>query len=250
MTTANNDDVTAVTAHGDDVTEITVHGDVVWTASQVSAPYDDAIHDWRITEGSGSTLTDSVGSEDLSLPNGATWVSDANHYDDTAVEFDGSTQYAEGSSMNMQPPFTVVIEFAAVNPDDGNFGPVPVGEGRTVSGGGSRAQWACNHLSSGEYYVEVIDDTETEHLISSSTPATGVVYKNGIRIDGDGLGNIFDGTVANETGTFTASDTINTSSNPFTVGRDAQRDDWYLEGRVGRVTIWDRALTDTEVTNL
>lgn len=66
-------DVSGITIDGTEVTEVTVDGDVVYAPSAIP---DSVTNRWKMDEGSGSTLADSVGSVSASTAGGATWVSD------------------------------------------------------------------------------------------------------------------------------------------------------------------------------
>lgn len=77
-----------------------------------------------------------------------------------------------------------------------------------------------------------------KHLVFTVTVATQVIkaYVNGTEY-----------TLSNE---ITASSSIGVSTNDFTLGRSTHFADWYFDGILDEVGIWNRVLTSTEVTEL
>ena len=67
-----------------------------------------ATHYYAMDEGSGSTLTDAVGSADFTTNGGVTWASDSRYTGGVAPSFDGTDDYAQGSP-DLSTPFTVII---------------------------------------------------------------------------------------------------------------------------------------------
>lgn len=86
--------VDAITIDGTEVTEVTADGEVVFG----SAIPDSAIHRWQFSAGSGSTATDSIGTNDGTIT-GAVWVSDAAWQGGATLDFDGTDDHVSLSNI-------------------------------------------------------------------------------------------------------------------------------------------------------
>jgi len=111
-TSIDGTDITGATIDGTDVQEITVDGQTVFSATPPIPS--SAIHHWKIDEGSGTTVADSVGSADGTI-NGATW--DTGTYVGGAyLDFDGSNDDVDTTTLgnfgsNMFSEFAVALTF-------------------------------------------------------------------------------------------------------------------------------------------
>jgi len=108
-TSIDGTDITGATIDGTDVQEITVDGQTVFTA--VPPLPGSAVHQWKFDEGSGTTATDSIGSNDGTI-NGATFTSDANLVGGFGLDFDGNdtVDYSTiGSVLAINQDFSVAM---------------------------------------------------------------------------------------------------------------------------------------------
>lgn len=84
--TIDGNKVSAITIDGTDVKKVTADGDVVWTAIP-----DSATHRWPMDTGSGSTVYDSIGSDNGSFKKSPSWVSDSNAIGGYMIDFDSGS---------------------------------------------------------------------------------------------------------------------------------------------------------------
>jgi len=112
-TSIDGTDITGATIDGTDVTEITVDGQTVFTAGPGGvAPGATLLAHYPLDEGSGTTAADATGNEpNISLENGASFVSDADGIGGFSVDCDGSNDFLEldPEPTFIKTPFTVMI---------------------------------------------------------------------------------------------------------------------------------------------
>jgi len=104
-TSIDGTDITGATIDGTDVQEITVDGDVVFSAG-LNLP--NVIYRWKMDEGTGATVNDSVGSLDGTIT-GATWVSDSDSVGGSHLDFDGSDDHIDLGSVTNEPQTTIAF---------------------------------------------------------------------------------------------------------------------------------------------
>jgi len=93
-TSIDGTDITGATIDGTDVQEITVDGQTVFQA--VTIP-NSAINQYKLDEGSGTTVADSIASNDLTTSGSPTWYSDSDLVGGQGLDFDGSDDEAVGN---------------------------------------------------------------------------------------------------------------------------------------------------------
>jgi len=100
---------------GSEVSEVrTGAGDVLFSGSAIP---DSATHQYKLDEGSGSTVIDSIGSNDLTN-SGGTWESDSNAKGGYRISLDGSNDNINGPSVaeiGNDTAFSIAI---TLNPDN------------------------------------------------------------------------------------------------------------------------------------
>jgi len=105
-TSIDGTDITGATIDGTDVQEITVDGQTVFSAGP---DLTDVIYRWKMDEGTGTTVNDSVGSLNGSLVGGPTWVTDANSVGGAHLDFDGSNDRVDFGSVTNEPQMTAAM---------------------------------------------------------------------------------------------------------------------------------------------
>jgi len=123
-TSIDGTDITGATIDGTDVQEITVDGDTVFSA--VSLPTGQLAR-YKFDEGSGTTASDDLGNEgDITLQNGASFISNNDYEGGFGVSFDGTDdvcQMPSPFSFATNPPFSVAltVKFDSIAIDQGIY---------------------------------------------------------------------------------------------------------------------------------
>jgi len=107
-TSIDGTDITGATIDGQDVQEITVDGDTVFSATV--DPFTTLDLRYKMDEGSGSSISDSIGSQDGFIAN-ASWVSDSNYTGGFAIDInqDGGWMSNSGNVACNEPNMTVML---------------------------------------------------------------------------------------------------------------------------------------------
>jgi hypothetical protein len=211
-----------------------------------------AIHQWKFSDGSGTTATDSEDSNDLSL-SGPTWVSDTSAEGDYVLDFDGTDDTANGSAVsalggNNAHSFAITLDLDNYVTDPTGVGNILV---NTNKAGGQpvidTVGISFGKSTSNRYEISIVDSSEniTEgsadisgysgftrfcHTFDPSGP-TLTVYINGSQVSIDNNGSNWDGA---DTGIY--------------FGHNG-KDNKYGDGRMDCPIVYDTELSKSEVQN-
>ena len=100
-TSIDGTDITGATIDGTDVQEITVDGDVVFTA--LPPEFDALDLRYKLDEGSGTNITDSIGSEDGFIIN-SSWVSDLDYTGGQAIDLQSGGGWISNNAIPCNEP--------------------------------------------------------------------------------------------------------------------------------------------------
>jgi len=231
-------EIQEATIDGQDVSEITIDGQQA--ADLVVIP-DSIVHRWPADEGSGSTLRDAVGSEDLTA-NFSTWVSGSQFQGGAALDYDGIDDKAEAGStitaLQTDRDFSFEIWVDLQNPQ-------------------AKDLIANQQVSEGNAVVVGVD------ISDSSLAGVGVESRGGVQSlitsYNSGL-NQFVVTYENSSDTvrgyhnaneITTSGTINFPANtPLDLGHQRDNDTHNVDAIIDLVQVHDKELSDPEVKSL
>jgi hypothetical protein len=197
------------------------------------------VHNWRFDEGSGITVSDSVGSANGSINGSAGWIT-GTWIGDAALSFDGSDDSVEIDSNRTEVgdtgTFVVTAEFNAINSthyiglnDDSNNGQ--------------------------RMYLRSEGDGEIRVGIGDSAPLTGFVattgtkYRFALTWDTGSYSLYINGT-EEDVGTYSGSVTVNSRTEWF-FGRTrsgVSDPDWF-DGNLDNAILADEAYTSQQVTD-
>jgi len=203
------------------------------------------LHEWTISEGSGTTVEDSAGSNDLSV-SGATWEAGSNFYDGQGLDHDGNDDESIGSYVTEVAsgnPFTVFLSTRVDSIPSNGFG---IYLTNTSGSGGSSASGVgigidtrptTQVIAGGTYNgssFTATDSTEVGSLTAGNqitifytdTGSTSTLY---VDLSSDGQNN--GGTTA-------------TGGGGFSLGSDGAGE--YSDITPGYVALWDRVLDSSE----
>jgi len=232
-TSIDGTDITGATIDGTDVQEITVDGQTVFSAGPIPAK---GVNRYQFNEGSGTTATDSIGSNDGTI-NGATYTTVAKE-GSHALEFDGANDnvdlgfpgpygddkfsIAAWCKFDTLSPFNIIV-----GSFDGSFPQVKIdnkssGKVQFVLGDGSNFTTIEGNVSTGifTHFVGVRDGSQARFYIDGSRVATGS-----------------DGSLANDL----RSGDVHLGERP-----DGNDD---FDGKIDDVILFNDALTDSEVSD-
>jgi len=193
---------------------------------------------WKFDEGSGTTAGDSIGAN-IGTIHGATWTNNGKF--SKALDFDGSGNYVLVPDSNSLDLTTFTIE-AWVKPDSiggtecvvvkGNDGQ----ENYEAMGGYGDGhfdltiQWndgSRNYFNMWNYLVA----GQWVHIVTGYNGTNVFGYKNGVKVLDQYIGK-----------------TPMTNNQPLYIGTDTLMGGRYLDGIIDEVAIYNRALTQSEVT--
>lgn len=209
-------------------------------------------HRWLFDEGTGTTLTDSEGTLNATLINGPAWLAGARFENDEAVDFTAtSSQYATaGNNANFTGEFTIYaqVELDSVSAFNGNV----VSKGRTNTGGSLNDQYWLGIDANGAWRFSVANSAGSAASagISTYTMQTGAVVDLIGRLGTDGVVLFVNGTKQSTNNMVTSTSTLNQTQWELSFARDGHRNAMFLDGKMGHVALWPRALTDTEVASI
>jgi len=244
-TSIDGTDITGATIDGTDVQEITVDGQTVFTA--VPPPPQFAIHQWKMDEGTGTTVADSIGSLDATLQNGAGWQSDSNAVGGTTTDYDGSNDIAEviGSSSFYEPNFAIGVtaEF-----DDNNRSPI-VNKGVTsASETNSPVAFDLTRLPTRTFFRVIQDSTDTRTNIEfSGNTSTGQKYRFFCICDTNRIALFVNGQKEDESN---ATITIDNINEPIYFGGDGSGFPYYMNGKLDNIIFYENStISDSVAVN-
>jgi len=190
------------------------------------------------------------GSEYL-VPN----LADENVYSRYAFSFDGVNNYFDAgviSSLVSTTNFTVSGWF--------NFNSTISNKALFSYGGATNTQYSfalqtqLNKLRF--YFAFFLNDAGNRYVESSMSLSTSTWYHIAVTYDGNETGNTnrakiyVDGANVTATGSGTINSTTTASSGSFNIGRWDISSGRFLDGKADEVSIWDTALTSTQITEL
>ncbi len=195
----------------------------------------------RMNEGSGTTVYDASGNGNNGTIFGATWTEDPAGF--RCLSFDGANDYVIIS--NLQQAFTemtiaawikhpstswkCVIERNLWNADDGFA--------IYMTGGGSKASWG--HYPGYVTSIKTVQDNTWHHAVGVARLAVGGTIDEEIYIDG-----AFDNKLSTTRTVFATASLYQ----PYIGAR--QGTSYFYNGLIDEVRIYNRALSDAEITEL
>jgi len=243
-TSIDGTDITGATIDGADVQEITVDGQTVFTAVQPPAF---AIHQWKMDEGSGTTVADSIGSLDATLENGAGWATDSQAVGGTVTDYDGSNDYAEvtGSSSFYEPSFAIGVtaEF-----DDNNRSPI-INKGLTSAApDNSPAAFDLTRVDDQRVFWRIIQDSTDTRIDTEFLGTTPTNQKVRFFVISDTVRTalFIDGDKKDESGPIT----IDNINSPIEFGGDTTGiNQYYTNGKLDNIIFYaNSTISDTVAT--
>jgi hypothetical protein len=204
---------------------------------------------WQFNEGTGSSLADSTGHGFTGTISGGTWLNDPDK--NWCLDFDGINDYvsvAHNPALNITGDITIStwVRFDRVgtNPDD-----AMAIVNKTVSNGAYnnpfdfRTQGVNNQLT-----LVRADATGHEYVYSLAAIPKEEWHHLVIRVENKVPDFYLDGAVTGKTPTAPFIKTPTGNTNPLYIGK--RSDGLYLDGRVQKVRIYQRALTPAEILRL
>jgi len=175
-------DITGATIDGTDVQEITVDGDVVFTAAP---PIPGSVnHYYPTNEGSGTVLTDTVGSTNATI-SGAAWQTGAGTAN-TFLSYDGSNDFTDfnNPSSPLIPETDDFTGFIWVRPDSGGQNNIILSQYFPQLANG---RLSCSKNNDDEFSLFLGNDNSESSVSIKSTTTTniGEWYSVAIRRDGN-----------------------------------------------------------------
>jgi len=230
-------DVSEITIDGEQVQEVTADGDVVWSAGS-SLP-DSAIHHYPMDAGSGTTVSDAIGSNDFTLT-GASWTSDSGYNGGYGTVYDGTDDYGNASlvsGIDANKAFAVAIT-------------VDIG---SLSFSGSKNIIHHQRSNSDRFALSVVGDTNevaggsyngsSFQSLSSGGVNTNTKYRIVYNHDGGGGGTLYLNTSAQSGSENPA--TVSGSTG-FDIGRRLDGS-LYYDGELDDFLICDSQLSSSEI---
>jgi len=212
------------------------------TFTTQSAIPDSAVHQWKFDEGSGSTATDSVGSNDVTV-NGAVWASVSDLVGGYGLDFDGTdddvTYATIDSIIGTEQQFSVTI---TANLDDLSADQTILGH---TQGSDASNRVEIGTSESGSVFTcSTFDGSNI--LSTSTTSADSIRQRIGVRHDGntDTIDIFINGTEVSD-------GTVRTSlagTSGFRVGANAAGVN-NAAGVLDNLIIYNHLLSDTEFTD-
>lgn len=204
---------------------------------------------WRFGEGSGTTVADSEGSEDLSL-SGPTWQSDSDSLDGNHLSFDGTDDEATASNTNNiftdVSQLTVFVTFQPANTNDLRANLCGAYEADSDD-----RSWMFRHLGDLPA-IRLQTSTDGSSVDVSAASFSESTDWRSFAATWDGS----DGSVeffidATSIGTDTASTgSLFANGQSFYVGRAGYSGEDFTEGNIDNVAIADSVLTQSEIQDL
>lgn len=225
----------------------------VLSAAEIAALYSNTsppVGMWLLDDGSGTTATDSAGSNNGTLTNGPVWQPSGGHDGGGAVQFDGTNDYINvpyyvtgGQSMTasfwMKPTGIYDYQYPlSSNTDAGN------------------KLWNIYTHADGTISLDYIDAPGTYYTLSSTTtPITTAntwyhvvaVFDVTDTVGGNGTAHVYVNGWEIPLDSNAFSDWFGVGSPPLTIGKDR---DGQFDGLIDDVRVWDRALSTNEVADL
>jgi prepilin-type N-terminal cleavage/methylation domain-containing protein len=196
------------------------------SASREVAPVDD----WTMYEGSGTSLSDKAGTKTGTI-NGATWTTSGNN----CLSFDGVNDYVTLPNLDANI-FTVSIWIKRSR--------------ISVAGGQDRLLMSVNDNGWGVYFNS--DNKIYLGKVSvNETPSTGTIADTSnwhhivVSLSGSNANFYIDGV---SSGTVAYSSTFNSSGGSYTIGSRGTNE--YFNGLIDEVRVYNRVLSQTEITAL
>jgi len=196
---------------------------------------DSAVNQYRINEGSGATVADSIGTEDLTV-NGPTWVSQADAVGGFELSFDGSNDYLNrtpDSLLSINTAFSIAFTCTPASTSreyvfaNGNFNNhvflITIDAGFVVSGFGENTSgFPLSNESS-----QSIDGSRQRYCVTYDGSSTTTTYVNAVGSSSLSGSESIRGT--------------NADGNEFVFGRDNN-------GRYGNFNLDNPIVYDAELT--
>lgn len=196
---------------------------------------------WKLDDGTGTTATDSAGSNDGTLTNGPVWQPSGGHDGGGAVEFDGTNDYITSAGPGFLSNFTVSVWVKSpVVPGTGELNSIVRNRGRNfeirwdstagnagtlgfTTGGGSYQGISYGTIGANTWY----------HIVGTWDGTTLRSYNNGVFVTSSTPGSV----------------PADDSSGVMEKGRNSDFGG-YFNGLIDDVRVWDRALNAGEVADL
>jgi len=209
-------------------------------ALELSAIPDSAIGRWPIDEGSGTTVADAIGTNDLSFSGDPTWTSDANAIGGWKLDLDGNDRLAgtEYSEIATDAAFSVAI---TVEIDS------TVDEGDVI---------IHNELAAGDVFSISVEGASADTLSAAiadggtqvATATASLSYDTKLRLvftfDGSSTGTLY----VNASGTASGSDNNRFGATGFSVGGH-NANGRHIPGAVDEPIVADAEWTSQQVTD-
>lgn len=239
-------DVSGITIDGQDVSEVTVDGSVVWQANAIP---DSVTNRWPTTAGSGTTLTDDIGTAD-GTTNGATWTASADAEGGYYLDYDGTDDFTEVSGDTVPSNALSVFAFVNVSATTSFQGVVARGN---VAGGASDKDYELGLWDDGTIIFAISDGSSS--FVNITGGGAAIPTDTWVLIAGTWDGSTAQtwwGTASNAvseqanqsaTGTPTDTHTLRHGGDAGATGRD-------LSGGLDAPGIADAGLTQSELQSI
>jgi len=245
-TSIDGTDITGATIDGTEVTEITVDGDTVFTAGPGGvASGATLLAHYPLDEGSGTTAADFTGNQgDITLENGASFVSDADGIGGFSVDCDGIDDFLE---LNPEPTFTSSSYTVMMTIDLDSSGLNQTfysaeGDGRQVFG---------HSRDPGTVFIKSFGigaGGSTFNTVQASTSATTSRTRYGVEFNANALPVAIYVNGSDVTLSSPNSNTPNGGSNPPVNFMRGNNGAGQADGKIDNIVFYDGSLSSSEVT--
>jgi hypothetical protein len=214
-----------------------------WQGYQLEATVPPSvIYRWKLDEGSGTTINDSVGNLSGTLK-GGTWVSDSNSVGGAHIDFDGNDDFIEYGQVTNEPQMSLSFW---INLDEIITGTSPVypfyWSAKTSNSTGmfvaqEQSSWRIGINGEGSIYTNYSPSANVWEHFGLTYDSSGQLD---IYVDGqfeEGFSNVSDGS-------------INNGSRDLHIMEDSFGGSKNLDGQLDDVIVADSALSDSEMNDL
>jgi len=200
------------------------------------------IYRWRLDEGSGKTINDSVGSLNGSL-NGGTWRSDSNSVGGSHIDFDGNDDFIDYGQVTNEPQMSLSFW---INLDE------VISDRDTVF----LFYWSANANTSTGMFVAQEQDSwriginTSNNNLTSYTPSANSWQHFGLTYDSSGQLDIYINGQFEEGFSNVSTGSINNGTRDLHIMEDSFGGNDNVNAQLDDVIVADSALSDSEMNDL
>lgn len=202
---------------------------------------------WNITEGSGTTLREAGDATMDATASGGSWVSDPFATGGVAYNFGGvgGALVSDNPSVTLDNAGTVLVE---LYPHAWTQWSTILAKGRSVATS-TDAEYSFYTDGSGQVRFRIQDASGSNAYATSNALSTGRWHRLAGRYDGSSV-SVWSNGSQDGAQTGIVSGLVNNTTHPLSFGYDAHRNNYRANVSIGRVSVWEEALTDAELAEL